>query len=108
MQIVEDGLLRLARRSLDVGVLDADDEGSALTAGQQPVEERRARVAHVELTGWTRCESDSHLHNNATAWTAIDSPAPVESTPSFVLPFTLTCDGSQPSAPARWPRIAST
>ena len=40
-------------------------------------------------------------HNSATAWTAIDSPAPIESTPSLVLPFTLTCDASQSSAPAR-------
>ena len=45
---------------------------------------------------------------NATAWTAIDSPAPIESTPSLVFPLTLTCDASLPSAPATLRAIAST
>ena len=59
-QIVEDRLLRLARRPLDVGVLDAQDERAALTAREQPVEQRRARVADVQLPGRTRRESKSH------------------------------------------------
>src|SRR6185503_19329463 len=97
-----------ARRSLDVGILDTDDERTALPARHQPVEECRTRVVHVQLAGSTWSESQSHRRlNKATAWTAIDSPAPIESTPSLVFPFTLTCDASQPSAPATLPRIAS-
>ena len=37
---------------------------------------------------------------SATACAAMDSPAPIESTPSLVFPFTLTWEGSQPRADA--------
>ena len=56
----EDRRLGFARRSLDVGVLDAEDERAALAARKQPVEQRRARVADVELAGRAGCESDTH------------------------------------------------
>ena len=59
-QILEDARLGLARRSLGVGVLDAQDERAILAMREQPVEERRPRVADVELTGRARCESYAH------------------------------------------------
>ena len=83
-------------------------------AREQPVEERRARVADVQVAGRARGESNSHRRgsglgargsgaaapraSSATAWQAIDSPRPMLSTPSFVLPFTLTARHLTPSA----------
>ena len=59
-QIAEDRRLRLAGRALGIGVLDAQNERAALPAREEPVEERRARVAHVQLAG--RAGSESHTH----------------------------------------------
>src|SRR5690606_17850578 len=105
--------LRLARRPFEVGVLDPQDECRALTACEQPVEQRRARVANVQLSGGTRRKADAHggisAHRltSATACTAMESPVPIESTPSFVFPLTLTCEASHASAEARFCRMAS-
>ena len=123
-------LLRFARRSLDVGVLDAQDERAALAAREQPVEQRRARIADMEVTGrgternegasWrsqldqtVRVESSSLSRprrlSSATAWHAIASPRPVASTVSLVLPLTLTARRVDArAASARFARIAST
>src|SRR5687767_10524588 len=83
-QILEDPALRVARRALEVGVLDANDKRPSLAARKQPVEERRAGVADVQLTGGTGSEADSHgapdPFISATACTAIDPPTPIEST----------------------------
>src|SRR5690606_21023320 len=46
--------------------------------------------------------------SSATACAAIDSPAPIESAPSFVFPLTLTCGLSLPIASASRARMAST
>jgi hypothetical protein len=46
-QILEDARFRLARGSLDVGVLDAEDERAVVSVREQPVEECRTRVAHM-------------------------------------------------------------
>ena len=51
---------RFARRALGVGVLDAQDERAALAAREQPVEQRRARVADVEMAGRTGRETHAH------------------------------------------------
>ena len=51
--------LGLARRALDVGVLDAEDERAARAAREQPVEQRRARVADVQLPGRAGGEADA-------------------------------------------------
>ncbi len=56
-QILEDAVLRRLGGSLGVGVLDAQDERPVVTACEQPVEERRARVADVQLARWTRSEA---------------------------------------------------
>src|SRR5205085_306799 len=89
-QIAEDARLGLARRALDVGVLDPEDEGAAVTPREEPVEQRRAGVADVQVPGGAGSETDSHGNMNATAWAAMASPRPTASTPSLVLPFTLT------------------
>ena len=59
-KVLENGGLGLARRPFGIGVLNPQDEGAALSARQQPVEERRASVPDVQETGGTRGESDSH------------------------------------------------
>ena len=81
---------------------------------QQPVEQRRAGVADVQLAGGagaklTRMHGsrliDQHSRSSATACAAIASPRPTASTPSLVLPFTLTARRRCPSAPASRARI---
>src|SRR5215204_1864684 len=59
-EIVEDAQLRLAGRSLGVGVFDPQDKGAVLPVREQPVEQRRARVADMQLPGRTWCETYSH------------------------------------------------
>ncbi len=138
-QVFEDARLGLARRPLGVGVLDAEQERPVLAVRQQPIEERRAGVPDVQLTGGAGSESYAHTSvgsrqsgvgsrshqsessvgvvesessvrrlSSATAWAAIASPRPTASTPSLVLPFTLTRLASMPSAAAtaRLDRVA--
>ena len=52
------------RRSLDVGVLDAQDEHAAVASGKQPVEERGASAADVEVAGGRRSEANARDHGN--------------------------------------------
>src|SRR5262249_3290402 len=56
-QAVEDGGLRLARRALGVGVLDAQHEGAAVPAREGPVEEGGACPAHVQEPRGARREA---------------------------------------------------
>ena len=67
LQVVLDGLLGLARRSLEVGVFDAEDERAAAVPCEQPVEERCSRVADMEVTGWGRGKSDTHQYQPQTS-----------------------------------------
>src|SRR4051812_2402828 len=114
-EIVEDALLRRLRRALRVGILDAQDERAVVTPREQPVEERRTRIADVKLPGRTRGKTDSHevmcsgcvRWSRATAWAAIASPRPTASTPSFVLPLMLMQVRSIPIAAARRDRMSS-
>jgi hypothetical protein len=108
-EVFENALLGLLRRTLGVGVLDAEDERAVVPAREQPVEERGARVADVELTGGAGGEAYSHDggRNKLIAWAAMASPRPTASTPSLVFPFTLTHAGSIPIAPAMRERISS-
>ena len=53
--------LGLARGPLDVGVLDAQDERAAGAASHQVVEQRRARVADVQVAGRAGGEADTHI-----------------------------------------------
>src|SRR5262249_38552858 len=59
-QVADDGRLRFGGRALDGGVLDGKDEGAVTAAREQPVEERRARVADVQIARGTRSEANSH------------------------------------------------
>jgi hypothetical protein len=60
LQVFEDGALGLTRRPRSIGVFDAKEKGAARTAREQPVKERGARIADVQLTSRTRGETDSH------------------------------------------------
>ncbi len=59
-QRVEDLLDVLGRRALAVGVLDAQQELSALVAREQPVEQGGARAADVQRARGRWCEADPH------------------------------------------------
>ena len=54
---VEDRVDRLLGRAGLVGVLDAQQEFAAVVAGEQPVEQRRARAADVQEAGRARARS---------------------------------------------------
>ena len=70
-QIVENRLLRLARRALEIGVFDAQDERAALAAGEQPVEQCRSGVTDVQMTCGRRRETNSHWwHLILSVWYA--------------------------------------
>ena len=80
-----------------------------LPARQQPVEQRRPRVADVELAGRAgreRAPSRAPPGQHGTACAAMASPRPTASTPSLVFPLMLTRSGVDPDAPARWPRAS--
>ena len=47
------------RRSLDVGVFDAQHEHAAVAPGEEPVEERGARAADVQVAGRRGSEADA-------------------------------------------------
>src|SRR5258708_1050068 len=82
-QVVDHRDFRRARRSLDVGVLDAQHERASGTASEQPVEDRGPHVADVQLAGRTWREADSHSPlPTAIARTAIPTPRPSSPTPS--------------------------
>ena len=50
-QAVEDAGDHVGRGSLDVGVFDAEQERAVVAARIEPVEERRARAADVQIAG---------------------------------------------------------
>ena len=58
-QAVENALDHVRRRALDVGVLDAQDEDAAVPAREEPVEERGAGAADVQVAGGRRSEADA-------------------------------------------------
>jgi hypothetical protein len=54
------------RRPLDVGVIEAQHESTALRFREQPVEERRPHVADVQTTGGARREANRDRHRWAS------------------------------------------
>ena len=60
LEILDDGAFGLACGPLGIGVLDAEYERAARPTREEPVEERRARVADVQLASGTGGEADSH------------------------------------------------
>ena len=87
-QVLQDAVLGLFRRSLGVGVFDAEDERAVVAAREQPVEQRRAGVADVQRAGRAGGETHSHrpmsdtrgpmpdVRRSATAWAAMALAAP--------------------------------
>ena len=69
-QAVDDAGDHLPRRSLGVGVLDAQHEGAAVPPREQPVEQRRARAADVKVAGRRRGEPDADHPLIVTSWAA--------------------------------------
>ena len=61
-QAVEDDVHSFLRIARGVGVLDAEDERAAGMAGVEPVEERGARAADVQIAGRRRGETDARFH----------------------------------------------
>src|SRR5688500_6475875 len=61
-QAVDDAGDHLPRRALRVGVLDAQHERAAMPPREQPVEERRARAADVQVAGrgWSETNANGH------------------------------------------------
>ena len=78
---VEDAGDHVGRRALDVGVFDAQDERAAVAAGVEPVEERGARAADVQIPGRRRRETDADGHR------------------------TILCRGQRPAGPAARTRL---
>src|SRR5690606_37339626 len=60
-QAVENGCEGLLGGALGVGVLNAEDEGAAVVAGKEPVEERRASPTHVQVAGGTGRKTGPNL-----------------------------------------------
>ena len=72
-QPVEDAGDHVGRRALDVGVFDAQDERAAVAPRVEPVEERRAGAADVQVTGRRGREADaraprSHYDPPVSVW----------------------------------------
>ena len=61
-QAIQDAGDHVGRGAFDVGVFDSQHEGAAKPSGVQPVEQRRAGAAYVEIAGWRRCESNARAH----------------------------------------------
>src|SRR5205814_148345 len=57
-EIIEDHLLRFARRARDIGVLDAKNEDPLVALREKPVEDRSACAADVEVPGGRGREAD--------------------------------------------------
>src|SRR3954470_23348522 len=49
-QTIKDAGHHLGRRTLRVSIFDAENESSAVAPGEQPVEQRRSRTPHVQIT----------------------------------------------------------
>ena len=50
--------------AFDVGVVEAENHGAAVVAGVEPVENKRARAAHVQKTGGRRRETHAGAGRN--------------------------------------------
>ena len=71
-KVAEDHLLRLESGAGLIGVFHSHDERAAMVAGKEPVENRRARTADVEMTGGRRSETNANRH--AIAILSLDLP----------------------------------
>ena len=60
-QALKDGLHRRLGIALDVGVVEAENHGSAVMAGIKPVENEGPGAANVEKPGRRRGKTDSEI-----------------------------------------------
>ena len=67
MQVVEDRVGILLPGPRDVGIVEALDESAAVLRGEQPVEQRRARIADMDVAGGRWGEADGNGH-----WRAVN------------------------------------
>ena len=56
---LQDAVNHLRGRALEIGVLNAQDQRAAVMASEQPVEQRGARAAHVQVSGGRGREADA-------------------------------------------------
>ena len=63
-ETIQDALGHLRRGTLQVGVLDAQDEGSMMLAGKQPAEERGPGATHVQVAGGGGRKAHAYCHAN--------------------------------------------
>ena len=59
-QVFENRRVRFGGRTVGVRIFDAQNERAVVTAREQPVEQRRADVADVQMPGRARGEADAH------------------------------------------------
>src|SRR5687767_2441635 len=76
---VENPRDHVRRRSLDVGVFDAQDEDAAMAPRVEPVEKRGAGAADVEVAcgGWSEADAGDHGNRVPQAGTLSIWPPPV-------------------------------
>ena len=60
MQSFKDGVQRCFGIALDIGVVDAQDHGSAVVAGVQPIKDESTGATDVEISGRRGSEANSH------------------------------------------------
>jgi len=67
LESIEDGSRALFGAARSVGVLDAKQELAAVVFHEEPVEERRARTADMEIAGWRGGETKAMHERRARA-----------------------------------------
>src|SRR5688572_11848110 len=67
-QIFENRRVGVGCGALNVGVFDTQDERAVLPAREQPVEQRRADIADVQMAGGARSETNSHVTLGLGLW----------------------------------------
>ena len=60
LQPLEDRIQRCFGIALEIRIVDAQDHGSAIVPGIQPVEDERAGAADVQIAGRRGREANSH------------------------------------------------
>ena len=61
-QAVHDGADRVLGGTGAVGILDPEQEFAAVVAGKEPIEERGAGAADMQIAGWGWCKTRDNGH----------------------------------------------
>jgi hypothetical protein len=77
-EAVEDFLDRVGGRAGAIGVLDAEVEGAAVMARLEPVEQRRAGAADVEIAGGRGGEANDWFHKRRLGKALFESGTSVD------------------------------